>query len=314
MTQLIGAWNQGLILALLALGVYISFRVFRFADITVDGSFTLGAAVSATLLTHGWNPLVATLLGMLAGMCAGVTTGVLHTKFKFNPLLAGILVMTALYTVNLRVMGRSNLPLGNETTLSTYAGHVTRFVMGDQERVALWGWEVVPYNLTLLGLSLGTIVLVGVGLFAYFKTDLGTAMRATGDNDQMIRALGVNVDAMIIAGLALSNGLVALAGALLAQYQGLCDLGMGFGMVLTGLASVIIGEALVGGQHHVGLAIVGPVMGMLLFQLVVALVLRAGLNSNDLKLFTALFVFVALILPDLLARVTKRWKGRVQHA
>jgi putative ABC transport system permease protein len=165
----------------------------------------------------------------------------------------------------------------------------------------------------MLVLSFAVIVVIGLVLYAFFRTDLGTAMRATGDNDQMIRALGVNVDTMLIAGLALSNGLVGLAGALLAQYQGFADVQMGIGMVVWGLASVIIGEAIVRGQYHLGLAITGTVIGSILFRLLVALVLRAGLNPNDLKLITAVFVFVALVVPDWIGRLGRR-KGQASHA
>jgi putative ABC transport system permease protein len=303
MTLLIGAWTLGLILALLALGVFISFRIFSFPDITVDGSLTLGGSFSAVLLTEDWNPLVATCLAFVAGMIAGAATGVLHTKFKINPLLSGILVMTALFSINLRIMGKSNLPLLSTTTLATYADDLGSLLTAGESRVTLLGWDVTAGDLGMLLLSFVITSAVGLVLYAFFRTDLGTAMRATGDNDQMIRALGVNVDMMLIGGLALSNGLVALAGSLLAQYQGYSDVQMGIGMVVWGLASVIIGEALVGGQYRLGLALTGAVMGSMLFRLLVALVLRAGLNPNDLKLMTAVFVFVALILPDVLKRL-----------
>jgi putative ABC transport system permease protein len=313
MTLLVGAWTIGLILALLALGVYNSFRVCRFSDITVDGSITLGAAVSAALLSHGVNPFIATGLSFLAGMLAGSVTGTLHTKFKINQLLSGILVMTALYSVNLRIMGKSNVPILGTTSLVTYAAPLGSLLSAGRPRIALWGWEVPAHDVALLVWSLVVAVGIALLLYAFHRTDLGTAMRATGDNDQMIRALGVNVDAMLIGGLALSNGLIALAGSLLAQYQGFADVQMGIGMVVWGLASVIIGEALVGGQYHLGLAVTGAVMGSVLFRLLVALVLRAGLNPNDLKLITAVFVFVALILPDVLKRfrslVTPRQAG-----
>jgi putative ABC transport system permease protein len=303
MTLLIGAWTLGLILALLALGVFLSFRIFSFADITVDGSLTLGAALSAVLLTKDYDPVTATCLAFVAGMIAGAATGVLHTKFKINPLLSGILVMTALFSVNLRIMGKANLPLLSTTTLATYSGDLGSLLTAGQTRVTLLGWDVTAGDLGMLFLSFVITAAVGLVLYAFFRTDLGTAMRATGDNDQMIRALGVNVDMMLIGGLALSNGLVALAGSLLAQYQGYADVQMGIGMVVAGLASVIVGEALVGGRYRLGLAITGAVMGSILFRLLVALVLRAGLNPNDLKLMTAVFVFISLILPDVLKRL-----------
>jgi putative tryptophan/tyrosine transport system permease protein len=308
MVPLIGAWTNGLILGLLALGIYLSYRVFRFADITVDGSMTLGAALTASLVTNaGLDPFVATPLAFLAGMLAGATTGVLHTRFKINPLLSGILVMTALYSINLRIMGKSNVTL--QTTLVTYAGQWGAWVTG-AEKVALLGWQVPVADLSQLILILVFAILVGLIMNAFLRSDLGTAMRATGDNDQMIRALGVNVDAMIVTGLALANGLAALAGALYAQYQGFADIQTGIGMILVGLASVIIGEALVGGGQHVGLAIAGTLMGSLFFSLLEALCLRCGLDTNDLKLTRSVFVFFALIAPGVLGRWRAAFRRR----
>jgi putative ABC transport system permease protein len=312
MTLLIGAWTIGLILSLLALGVFISFRIFDFPDITTEGSITTGAAIAATLLVHHVDPVLATFAGFCGGLLAGAVTGILHTKFNIHGLLAGILVMTALYSVNLHIMGKSNVPLLSAMTLSTYAEQIGTTVLGGAMNLSLWGWEVSTRDAAVLVLSFLIIVLVGVVLYVFFRTNLGTAMRATGDNDQMIRALGVNVGNMIILGLALANGLIALAGALLAQYQGFADAQMGIGMVVWGLASVIIGEALIGTQS-LGLTIIGAVMGSVLFRLLVAIALRAGLDPNDLKLITAVFVFFALILPNLLSNLKKR-SGSASHA
>jgi len=311
-TLLIGAWTIGLILSLLALGVFISFRIFDFPDITTEGSITTGAAVAATFLVEGVDPMLATVAGFLGGMIAGTITGVLHTKFHIHGLLSGILVMTALYSVNLHIMGKSNIPLLSATTLSTYAEHLGTGVLGGATNLMVFGWEVGARDAATLLLSFLIIIFVGVVLYLFFRTNVGTAMRATGDNAQMIRALGVDVGNMIIMGLALANGLIALAGALLAQYQGFADVQMGIGMVVWGLASVIIGEALIGTQS-LGLTIIGAVMGSVLFRLLVAIALRAGLDPNDLKLITAIFVFVALILPNLLANLKKR-PGTVSHA
>jgi len=304
MTLLIGALTIGLILSLLALGVFISFRVFSFPDITADGSVTLGASIAAVLLVHGVHSLAATCAGFCGGMVAGATTGILHTKFKINGLLAGILVMTALYSVNLHVMGKSNVPLMSATTLATDAERIATRLVGGAATINVLGWDVPPRDAAVLLLIFVTITLVGLVLYAFFRTNLGTAMRATGNNDQMVRALGVNVGNMIILGLAVSNGLIALSGALLAQYQGFADVQMGIGMVVWGLASVIIGEALVGTKQY-GWVIVGAVMGSVLFRLLVAIALRAGLNPNDLKLITAAFVFAALVLPDLLGTLRR---------
>ena len=311
MTLVIGALTIGLILSVLALGVYISFRIFEFPDITAEGSITLGAAVAAILLISGTNPFVATIAAFCAGMAAGALTGVLHTKFKINGLLAGILVMTALYSVNLHVMGKSNSPLLTATTFGNYAEDAAR-ALGITGSVRLLGWEVSERDVSILVAVFGAIVLMGVALDWFFRTHLGTAMRATGDNPQMIRALGVDVGAMMIFGLAVSNGLIAVSGALLAQYQGFADVQMGIGMLVWGLASVIIGEALVG-VRSLGLSIVGTIMGSVLFRLLVAMALRWGLDPNDLKLITAVFVFGALVLPSLLSKLRSR-KPQVVHA
>ena len=312
MSLLIGAMTIGFILSLLALGVFISFRVFSFPDITADGSSTLGAAVAAALIVKGVNPLLATAAGFAGGFLAGAVTATLATKFKINGLLAGILVMTALYSVNLHIMGRSNVPLLGQQTLATYAERAGTKILGGRPGLNVGGWEVSSLDASVLVLTLVSIILVGVLLFAFFQTNLGTAMRATGDNSQMIRALGVNDGNMIILGLAVSNGLIALSGAFLAQYQGFADVQMGIGMLVWGLASVIIGEALVR-SRGLAMTIAGAVMGSVLFRLMVAIALRWGLNPNDLKLITAVFVFVALILPGLTARIHRR-KEALDHA
>ena len=304
MTLLIGALTIGFILSLLALGVLISFRIFAFPDITAEGSITLGAAVAAILLVRGAGPFVATFVAVIAGMTAGASTGVLHTKFKINGLLSGILVMTALYSTNLHVMGRSNVPLLNATTFVTEAEGVGMALLGSTAEMNVFGWQVSARDLSVLLFSLLAASITGAVLYFFFRTDIGTAMRATGDNSQMIRALGVSDGTMIILGLAVSNGLVALAGALLAQYQGFADVQMGIGMLVWGLASVIIGEALVG-VRQLGFAITGAVMGSVLFRLLVAIALRWGLDPNDLKLITAAFVFLALIVPGFITRMRR---------
>ena len=312
MTLVMGALTIGLILSVLALGVYISFRIFDFPDITAEGSITLGAAVAATLLVAGVNPIAATAAAFCAGMAAGSVTGVLHTKFKINGLLSGILVMTALYSVNLHVMGRSNVPLLSSTTFGNYAEDAARVLGITATSVELLGWDVSVRDASIFVGVFGAIVIMGFLLDRFFRTHLGTAMRATGDNSQMIRALGVDVGAMVILGLAVSNGLIAVSGALLAQYQGFADVQMGIGMLVWGLASVIIGEALVG-VRSLGLSIVGTIMGSVLFRLLVAMALRWGVDPNDLKLITAVFVFGALVLPSLLGKLRSR-KPQVAHA
>lgn len=301
MSLLVGTFTIGFILSLLALGVFISFRIFAFPDITADGSVTLGASVAATLLIHGVTPPVASLAAFGTGVLAGACTGTLHTRFKINPLLSGILVMTALYSVNLHVMGSSNLSLLGVNTLATQAERIGVKLMRGATTFDLAGWDVSVRDAMVLGAIVLAVLLTGTLLYWFLRTNLGIAMRATGDNVQMIRAQGVNDRNMIVFGIAISNGFVALSGALLAQYQGFADVGMGIGMVVWGLASVIIGEALVG-TNQVGLTIIGAVMGSVLFRLMVAVALRWGLSPNDLKLITAMFVFVALIVPQFIRK------------
>lgn len=296
MNLLIGALTLGLMLSILALGVYVSFRIFKMPDITAEGSITLGAAVAAALLVRGNGPVVSTVSAMAAGMVAGSMTGLMATKFRINKLLAGILMMTALYSINLHVMGRSNLPLLNETTLATGAEQFGKVLFSGATELHVFGWTVGLRDASMLICVVMFVAIIGALLYLFFRTQLGTAMRATGDNQQMISALGVSVDAMTIFGLAISNGLIALSGALVAQYQGFADVQMGIGIIVLGLASVIIGEALVG-SRTLGLLIIGAVMGSVLFRLLVAIALRWGLDPNDLKLITAVFVFAALVMP-----------------
>lgn len=311
MSLLLGALTLGFIFSLIALGVFISFRIFAFPDITADGSSTLGAALAAMLLVKGVNPVLATAAGFAGGFLAGTLTGTLATKFKINGLLSGILVMTGLYSVNLHIMKRSNISVLGATTLSTYGERAgVLFTRGQNLHVI--GWEITPLEASLLVASFLCVVLAAYVLYVFFQTNLGTAMRATGDNSEMVRALGVNDENMIILGLAISNGLIALGGAFIAQYQGFADVQMGIGMVVWGLASVIIGEALVG-TRQLGLSIIGAVMGSVLFRLLVAIALRLGLNPNDLKLVTAVFVFLALVAPRLLKRVNPL-KPQTSHA
>ena len=310
MNLLLSAWTIGAILSLLAIGTYVSFRIFHFPDITVDGSLTLGAAIAAALIVSGHSPLVATVTGAAGGAIAGSVTGILHTRFAINKLLSGILTMTALYSVNLHVMGKSNVPLLSSRTLFTIAEDAERRVW-ERDSFKVLSWDVSGYDAASLQFALLFACVAGLALYWFFRTNLGTAMRASGDNDQMIRALAVSVENMTVLGLALANGLVALAGALLGQYQGFADVQMGIGTVVWGLASVIIGEALIG-SNALGLTLVGAIMGSILFRLLVAIALRWGLDPNDLKLMTAAFVFVALVLPSA-SKVYLRWI-KLRHA
>jgi putative tryptophan/tyrosine transport system permease protein len=308
MTLLVGALTIGLILSLLALGIFISFRIFEFPDITADGSITLGASLAAALLVHQVHPVAATAAALVAGAIAGALTAIIHTRFAVNRLLSGILVMTALYSINLHIMGKSNVPLLSETTLATMAERAGTALTGSANDLVVAGWNLAVRDASMLVWALILVIAIAILLFAFFRTNLGLAMQAAGDNAQMIRALGVNVDTMLVLGLALSNGLVALSGALLAQYQGFADVQMGIGMVVWGLASIIIGEALVG-VRQLGLLIAGGILGSVLFRLLVAIALRGGLNPNDLKLVTAVFVFAALVVPQV-ARRAAGWRRK----
>ena len=297
MPLLLGTFTIGLILSILAIGALISFRIFNFADITSEGSLALGASAAAVLIAaKAFGPFTVLAVAAAAGAAAGAVTGVLHTKFKINALLAGILVMTALYSVNLHVMGKSNVALMNEETIFTFFNKCLSISETADKTVFILGWPAGAKDLSGAALSFILALACGAALFWFLRTDLGAAMRATGDNPQMASALGVNTDLMVIAGLSLSNALAALSGALLASYQGFADVQMGVGMLVWGLASVIIGETLVR-EKSAGLAITSAVMGSVFFRLLVAIALRFGMNPNDMKLITALFVLLALILP-----------------
>ncbi len=279
----IGAISQGLGYAFLILGVYLTFRILDFPDLTVDGSLVTGAAVTGILLVNDIHPAIAMPVSFFIGSLAGLMTGLIHTKLKVAPLLSGILTATSLYSINLHIMGRSNLPLLNETTFVTLLNKLNLPLTED---------------LTILLFFLILVMLFRFLLVWFLHTDLGLALRATGDNDAMIIAQGTNTDMTKIFGITLSNGMVALSGSLLAQYQGFVDVGMGIGMLVSGIASVIIGETLFG-KKRINLIITGVIMGSVIFRLLIALSLKVGLNPIDLKLVTAVFVLIALALPRL---------------
>ena len=299
MNLVIGAFTMGLILSLLSLGMLFSFRMIKFTDITVDGSITLGASVSALLITSGWSPWLATFIAFTAGSLAGSITGLLYTRFKIPEILSGILMMTALYSINLRIMGRSNIPLLDTKTISEIPETLLLKLNHGRSAMSVIGWQVSVVDLSVLASSLVICIFLAWLIYVFLGTHFGTALRATGNNVQMVRAQGINDKRMIVFTLALANGLVGLSGALLAQYQGFADVQMGVGMMVWGLASVIIGEAIIN-DNSIGFIITGAVVGSVLFRLLVAIALRWGLNPNDLKIITALFVFIALILPGLL--------------
>lgn len=279
-----GSIELGIIYAIMALGVFISFRTLNMPDLTVDSSFTLGAAVSAVLCTLG-HPLLALPAALIAGCLAGTVTGLLHTRLKIQPLLAGILVMLALYSVNLRVMGnRANIPLINQPTA---------FGWLEGGRLEAHAELILPFIL---------LVLVLVLLFLFLQTRLGLVLRATGDNEQMVRSVGVNTDTTILIGLAMANGLVAFSGALIAQYQSFADVSMGIGMVIIGLASVIIGEVIFGTSSLLR-RLIAVVLGAILYRSIIAVALDLGMPPTDLKLVSAVIVALALSGPVIKERL-----------
>ena len=291
MDLVISTVAQGLLWALLAIGVYLTFRVLDIADLTVEGSFPLGAAVAATMLIAGYHPVAAILGACVAGMLSGVVTGFLCTKLKIPALLAGILTMIALYSVNLRIMGKANLPLLQQDTIFTIARSL--------------GFD---NNVTVLVVGAIIVLIVAVLNYWFFGTELGTAVRATGCNPHMIRANGIDTDVMVVLGLLLSNGLVAMSGALVAQNNGFADVGMGVGTIVIGLASVIIGEVLFGTRSFKN-CLISVILGSIVYRAVIAVVLQMGMPPNDLKLFTAILVALALSLPLIQARWNKFRKG-----
>lgn len=285
--SLLGAVEIGLIFALVALGVFISFRLLRFPDLTVDGSFPLGGAVCAVLIASGTNPWLATLVATLAAAVSGLITGWLNVRLKIMDLLASILMMIALYSINLRIMGGPNVPLINEPTIFTL----------------LQPEGMDDYVLRPL-LLLVVIVAVKLGLDWFFATQRGLAIRATGSNARMARAQGVNTGAMVLLGMALSNALVGLAGAMFVQTQGGADISMGVGTIVIGLAAVIVGESILPSRRLV-LATLAVVLGAIVYRFFIAAALNSdfiGLQAQDLNLVTAVLVTVALVLPRLKRR------------
>ncbi len=296
---MITAIDLGLIFGLMALGVYLTFRVLDFADLTIDGSFTSGAATAATLIVAGWQPLTATLAGTAVGLVAGLVTGLLNTWGKIHPLLAGILTQIALYSINLRIMGKANVPLLRTTTLFTPL----------RDKGLLGTWVSVGILAALLAVFVAALVW-------FLSTDIGLALRATGDNEGMARAQGVNTDAMTLLGLSLSNGLVALSGALFAQYQGYADIGMGIGLIVAGLASVIIGTAIIN-NGHIWITALAVVCGSIIYRLIIQAALTIPwFDPNDMKLLSALIVITALLLPrwDVFNRLRARSRDKESAA
>jgi putative ABC transport system permease protein len=301
---LVGALSMGFLLSLLTLGVFITYRVLGRLDLTTDGSFGLGAAVAVALLKIGVPPLVATVVAAAAGWLAGATTGLVYVVLGIDTLLGGILVTTGLYTVQLRIMGGGNRSLAGARTLPDVAEdlwHGLRL----PDAISLGGASVSAALFSAL-LVCAVFVLFSIWVLARFlRTDLGLAMRAAGGNAQAARALGLDTGMMATLGLVLANGLVALAGALFAQYQGFTDISMGLGMIVTGLACLVLGEGLLG-RRTLRRQIAGTLAGTIVFRLLVAAAVAAGLPGEALKLATAVFVLIALGMPNSIARLRRR--------
>lgn len=287
--EFIGALNMGIIYSFVALGVYLSFRTLQFPDMTVDGSFPLGAAVTAILIVSGYNPLFATAAAFLAGSVSGIVTAIMATRLKILNLLAGIITMAALYSINLRIMGRPNISLIGEMSLISYF---------EGKLVLLLS---IPNNIARL-IILSILILLTMGLlYRFLLSRIGLALRATGNNPIMARAQGISDEKMIVLGLAIANGMAALGGSLFTQINGFADVNMGIGTIIIGLAAVIVGETFIS-PNRVLKAILGVVLGALIYRLIIAIALKGGsfgLRASDLNLVTASLVAIAMSLPHL---------------
>ena len=289
---LVHALEQGLVFSIMALGVFITFQILNFPDLTVDGSFPLGAAISAKIIFAGGNPFIAVIWAMFGGVLAGGLTAFFHTRLKFTNLLSGILTMTLLYSVNLRIMGKSNIPLLGKVTIL--------------EVIQRWFPQLSPDQLTPV-LFLFVVFSVKFLLDYFLGTEIGMAVRATGDNEQMIRSLGVDTRITKVIGLCLSNGLVALSGSLFAQYSGFADVGMGIGTIVSGLASVIIGRSLIRSRGSINWMTVSVVIGSIIYRTTVMVALRygyrLGFQPGDLKLISVLLVVISLTFPSFRGKI-----------
>ncbi|HEY8423244.1 MAG TPA: ABC transporter permease [Clostridia bacterium] len=289
--SLLGGANQGLMWALLALGVFITFRILNFADLTTEGSFALGGAVVASLITRGLEPALSSVIAFLAGALAGLCTGILNTKLKIPPILAGILTMIGLYSINIRVMGgTSNKPLLRFTTVITYFENLFKI------------------NKTYATLILGILVvaLIIAVLYWFFGTEIGSAIRATGNNENMCRALGINTDNTKILALMIANGLIALSGAMVAQHQNFSDVNMGIGAIVIGLASIIIGETFMSPNFPFWLKMSFVVLGSVIYRVLITIIIYVNiLEPYDIRLLTAVLVVIALVLPKIKAFYNK---------
>ena len=297
LTSMLGAAGQGILWGIMALGVYITYKLLDIADLTVDGSFALGGCTCAVLILAGVNPVIATILAVGAGLLAGLVTGLLHTVFNIPAILAGILTQISLWSINLRIQGgKSNVPLLNdETIISKFVGR------SGQATVETASPLIQRLGLTQSQASLvvGVVIVVVLILIMYwfFGTEIGSALRATGNNEAMIRALGVNTNSTKLLALMLSTGLVAMSGAFVAQMQKYADIGMGQGAIVIALAAIIIGEVLMKRCVNFGLKLASAAVGAVIYFIIRAFVLYLGLNANDMKLISAIIVALALSIP-----------------
>jgi putative ABC transport system permease protein len=291
LNMLMGSLSEGLLYSVMGIGILITFRFLNFADLTAEGSFTLGAAVAARLITSGYDPLVATLVSVLAGITAGLVTGFFHTVLRIPPLLSGILTMSGMYSINLRVMGRANVPLMRAETLMTR-------MTGMLGRI---GINITNDRTAAIGVGLLLVALVIILLTLFFNTELGYALRATGNNENMVKAQGINTNRMKLMGLALGNACVALSGAMVCQFQNSADISMGVGTIVIGLAAVIIGEVLFKdtNNHRIFYAVI---FGSIVFFIARAAVLVLGL-AEDFRLFVSLLLALALSIPMIRQRL-----------
>lgn len=301
---MLGAVSQGVLWGIMALGVYITFKILDFADMTVDGSFALGGCVCALLIVRGVNPLLVVLVATVAGSIAGLVTGFLTTKFKIPGILAGILVQLALYSINLHVLGGPNQPLTRvHTTIMDWINKAFNLS------------EFFPYSATSVSSLITGIIFTGAAiaiLYWFFGTELGSAIRSTGDNAAMSRAQGINTDSMQILALMIANALVAMSGSLVMQQQRFGDVSMGIGTIVIGLASIIIGEVIFGKRFGFWWSLLSVVFGSVIYRLIIALVLQLGMKTQDLKLLSAVVVAIALSVPVLKQKASRCKKISVE--
>lgn len=291
------ACSQGMMWSIMAVGLYITYKILDYADLTVDGSLALGGSVSAVMIFNGVNPFISLIVATFAGMIAGLITGILHTKLKVPAILSGILTMISLYSVNIRIMGKANISLLGKNTVFSY---IERLVPDKYFIIS----DIGTLNISIMILGLAVSLMSVIVLYWFFGTEIGSAIRATGDNPSMARSFGINTDAMKIIGLALSNGLVALSGSFITQSQGYGDINMGTGTIVIGLASIIIGEAAIknNGKFAFAIKLISVIAGSVVYRIIIACVLSLGMNSSDLKVFTAVIVAVALCIPKIKIR------------